>query len=93
MKKLEILAVQIQTDINDALSGLRLGVIGTEEMIKELVKINIKIKTWGKEANAIMDEATATEILEEDSETERLEKIERKEETEIQRLEKIEKEQ
>ena len=93
MKKLQILNGQIQTDVNDIISGLRLNMTGAEELLKELIVLNEKIKKWSKEANAIMDEATATEVLEEESETERLEKIEREEEAEIQRLEKIEREQ
>ena len=58
MTKLEILNAQIQTDIKELEKDIEVG-MATDDITKELKRINEKIKEWSKEANRIMDEAKA----------------------------------
>ena len=56
MIKLQLLAIQIQTDMQELLSDIDNRTITNGVMIEELKRMNLKLKEWSIEANKIMDE-------------------------------------
>ena len=53
MTKLQILSVQIQTDMNSIIEDMAQG-ISAEEIMKGMVMLNEKIKKWGLEAEEVL---------------------------------------
>lgn len=54
MSRLQILSVQIQTDMNGIMEDLAQG-ISTEDIMKEMARLNEKIKNWAKEVDSILE--------------------------------------
>lgn len=54
MSRIQILSAQIQTDINSIIEDLAQG-MSTENIIKEMVMLNNKIKDWAKEVDSILE--------------------------------------
>lgn len=68
LTKIETIAIQLITDHEDLIRDVDGGLYGQEEIVKQLKRINEKMKEWKKEADRIIDEANAVDNKAEEGE-------------------------